>query len=145
MKGLLLFALFLVSLGALEFALHRYIERLRWLVDASFQLALLAVAWALAILGLGAAFSVEHAQIEPLAVAPMAIILLFLFVLAMLEALRQAFKRVEDVIQAIRSISMVLRDCPNDRREVLRTRFRVDCAAWRAPWRKSRLRQNCRT
>lgn len=63
----------------------RYSERMRWFIDRSFRFALWAAAWCCVVLVLRSLLGATHEGLSYVAVGPIMLIMLSLFVLVLLD------------------------------------------------------------
>jgi uncharacterized membrane protein len=83
--GFFIFSAMVVALGTMRFIFMRYFERRRWFIDRSFHFALCAAAWCCVVLVLRSLMGATHEGLSYVAVGPIILIMLSLFVLVLLE------------------------------------------------------------
>ncbi|BAQ49657.1 MULTISPECIES: hypothetical protein [Methylobacterium] len=83
--GFFIFSALIVALCTMRFIFMRYSERRRWFIDSSFRFAQWAAAWCCVVLVLRSLLGATHESLSYVAVSPLMVIMLSLFVLALLE------------------------------------------------------------
>ncbi|KTS24796.1 hypothetical protein NS228_16635 [Methylobacterium indicum] len=99
--GFFSFSALIVALFTISFSFLRHSERRRWFIDRSFRFALWAAAWCCVVLVLRSLLGATHEGLSYVAVGPIVLIVLSLFVLALLEIPVVWVKLITDVLKRI--------------------------------------------
>ncbi len=99
--GFFSFSALIVALFTISFSFLRHSDRRRWFIDRSFRFALWAAAWCCVVLVLRSLLGATHEGLSYVAVGPIVLIVLSLFVLALLEIPVVWVKLITDVLKRL--------------------------------------------
>ena len=85
-------------LFAAGYAFAISIERTRWFVDKSFHFALWAAGWACFVILLKSAFGLTHGSLPFIAIGPIMLVVMALFILALLKIPAVWLNTITDVL-----------------------------------------------